>query len=227
MSSEDKTHASSGVEALIEKLRQQGVTKGQHEAEQLVEEAERRADWLLSQAKQEAELMVAKANKEVTQLRQAGEDALRIAARDMHLEVRETLSHSFTDQVERLVATQMDNADFMRQLILELVAKVSHDHGIAQADEIDVLLPEGYIGLDELRRNPKEYREGKLSQFVQSLAAEQMRDGVNFELYEGKGIRVCLNGQEVEVDLSSEAVAKLLLKHLQPRFRAIIEGVIR
>ncbi len=227
MSSEHKTHASSGVEALIEKLRQQGVTKGQHEAEALVEEAEHRADWLLSQAKQEAEQILSKAKKEASQLQQAGEDALRIAARDMHLEVRETLSHSFTDQVERLVATQMDNAEFMRSLILELVTKVSRDHGIASAKQIDVLLPEDYIGLDELRRNPKEYREGKLSQFVQSLAAEQMRDGVNFSLYEGKGIRVCLNGQEVEVDLSSEAVAKLLLKHLQPRFRAIIEGVIR
>ncbi|WP_292953145.1 MULTISPECIES: ATPase [unclassified Neptuniibacter] len=227
MSSEQKTHASSGVEALIEKLRQQGVTKGQHEAEQLVEEAEHRADWLVSQAKQEAEQILSKAKKEAALLQQSGEDALRIAARDMHLEVRETLSHSFTDQVERLVAAQMDNAEFMRALILELASKVSHDHGIARAEQIDVLLPEDFIGLDELRRNPKEYREGKLSQFVQSLAAEQMRDGVNFALYEGKGIRVCLNGQEVEVDLSSEAVSKLLLKHLQPRFRAIIEGVIR
>ena len=227
MSSEHKTHASSGVEALIEKLREQGVQKGQHEAEKLVEEAEHRADWLLAQAKQEADLILSKAKKEAAQQKQAGEDALRIAARDMHLEVRETLSHSFTDQVERLVATQMDNPAFMRSLILELVAKVSQDQGISRAETIDVLLPEDFIGLDELRRNPKEYREGKLSQFVQSLAAEQMREGVNFELYGGKGIRVCLSGQEVEVDLSSEAVAKLLLKHLQPRFRAILEGVIR
>lgn len=227
MNDEHKTQASFGVEELIEKLRLQGVQKGQHEAEQLVEEAERRADWLLAQAKQEADLIVTQAKKEAAQLKQAGEDALRIAVRDMHLEVRETLSHTFTDQVERLVSTQMDNAAFMRSLILELVAKVSHDQGIEQAKNIDVLLPEDFIGLDELRRNPKEYREGKLSQFVQSLAAEQMREGINFEIHDGKGIRVCLSGQEVEIDLSSEAVAQLLLKHLQPRFRAIIEGVIR
>lgn len=227
MSNEHKTHASSGVEELIEKLRQQGVEKGQHEAEALVEEAEHRADWLLSQAKQEAEQIVSKARKEADKLKQSGEDALKIAARDMHLEVRETLSHSFTDQVERLVAQQMDNAEFMRSLIISLVAKASHDHGIADAGDIELLLPDDYIGLDELRRNPKEYREGKLSQFVQSLAAEQMRDGVSFDLHQGKGIRVRLQGEEVEVDLSSEAISKLLLKHLQPRFRAIIEGVIR
>ena len=227
MSKEQKTHASSGVEELIEKLRQRGVEKGQHEAEKLVEEAERRADWLLAQAKQEAEQIVTKANAEAEKLYQSGEDALKIAARDMHLEVRETLSHSFTDQVERLVAQQMDNAEFMRLLILALVDKASTDHGIADAQKIEILLPDDYIGLDELRRNPKEYREGKLSQFVQSLAAEQMREGVSFDLHEGKGIRVRLSGEEVEVDLSSDAISKLLLKHLQPRFRAIIEGVIR
>lgn len=227
MSNEHKTHASSGVEELIEKLRQQGVEKGQHEAEKLVDEAERRADWLLSQAKQEAEQIVSKARKEAEKLHQSGEEALKIAARDMHLEVRETLSHSFTDQVERLVAQQMDNAEFMRLLILALVEKASSDHGIANAEQIEILLPDDYIGLDELRRNPKEYREGKLSQFVQSLAAEQMRDGISFDLHEGKGIRVRLSGEEVEVDLSGDAISKLLLKHLQPRFRAIIEGVIR
>lgn len=227
MSKEQKSHASSGVEALIEKLKQQGVNKGQQEASQLVEEAERRADWLLAQAKQEAELIRNKAKADAKKLRQSGEDALKIAARDMHLEVRETLSHSFTDQVERLVAQQMDNEAFMRQLILSLVSKASHNHGIAHAESLEILLPDDFIGLDELRRNPKEYREGKLSQFVQSLAAEQMREGISFDIHEGKGIRVRLRGEEVEVDLSSDAIAKLLLKHLQPRFRALIEGVIR
>lgn len=227
MSKEQKAHASSGVEELIEKLRQQGVDKGQQEASKLVEEAEHRADWLLSQAHQEAEQIVSKARAAANNLRQSGEDALRIAARDMHLEVRETLSHSFSDQVERLVAQQMDNEAFMRKLILSLVDKASQDHGIADAEKLEVLLPDDFIGLDELRRNPKEYREGVLSQFVQSLAAEQMREGISFDLHDGQGIRVRLSGEEVEVDLSSDAIAKLLLKHLQPRFRAIIEGVIR
>lgn len=227
MSKEQKGHASSGVEELIEKLRQQGVDKGQQEASKLVEEAEHRADWLLSQAHQEAEQIVSKARAAANNLRQSGEDALRIAARDMHLEVRETLSHSFSDQVERLVAQQMDNEAFMRKLILSLVDKASQDHGIADADKMEVLLPDDFIGLDELRRNPKEYREGVLSQFVQSLAAEQMREGISFDLHDGQGIRVRLSGEEVEVDLSADAIAKLLLKHLQPRFRAIIEGVIR
>ena len=41
------------------------------------------------------------------------------------------------------------------------------------------------------------------------------------------GIRIRLVGQDVEIDLTERAVADLLLKHLLPRYRAVLEGVIR
>ncbi len=220
-------HASSGVEALIEQLREQGVRTGQQEASRLIEEAEHRADWLLSQARQEAEQLVANARREAEHLRKAGEDALRIAARDMNLEVKESLGKSFTDQVERLVSQQMDNPEFLQRLIIELVGKSRVDMGLDAIDKVELLLPRTFIGLEELRRNPSEYRDGQLSKFVQSLTAEQLREGLSIRLHEGKGIKVSLVGQEIEVDLSSAAISQLLLKHLQPRFRAILEGVIR
>ncbi len=220
-------HASSGVEALIEQLREQGVRTGQQEASRLIEEAEHRADWLLSQARQEAEQLVANARREAEHLRKAGEDALRIAARDMNLEVKESLGKSFTDQVERLVSQQMDNPEFLQRLIIELVGKSRVDMGLDAIDKVELLLPQAFIGLEELRRNPSEYRDGQLSKFVQSLTAEQLREGLSIGLHEGKGIKVSLVGQEIEVDLSSAAISQLLLKHLQPRFRAILEGVIR
>jgi V/A-type H+-transporting ATPase subunit E len=31
-------------------------------------------------------------------------------------------------------------------------------------------------------------------------------------------------GEDLEIDLTDEAVAQLLLKHLLPRYRAILEG---
>ncbi|BBB28424.1 ATPase [Neptunomonas japonica] len=219
--------ASSGVEALIEQLREQGVKNGQKEASKLIEEAEHRSDWLLEQARLEAEQILVKARREAAHLKNAGEDALKIAARDLHLEVKESLAHSFAGQVERLVAHQMDNGAFMQKLILELVGKVREEMALDKAAHVEVLLPRDFIGLEELRRSPHEYKEGQLSHFVQSLTAEQLREGVEIAFYEGRGIKVRLSSQKVEVDLSEDAVSRLLLKHLQPRFRAIVEGVIR
>jgi len=39
-------------------------------------------------------------------------------------------------------------------------------------------------------------------------------------------MHVLLRGGEVTVDLSEQALSDLLLAHLQPRFRAILEGLV-
>ncbi|WP_417594226.1 ATPase [Oceanospirillum sp.] len=223
----EKNHASSGIDALVERLRQEGVDKGRTEANQILRDAEKEADLLLKQAREEADTMLAKAKREVAQKRQAGEDALKMAARDLLLDVKESLARSFTDQVERLIEQQMDNREFVQRMVLELVGRTAADAGLDEADNIEVLLPENVIGLDELRRNADEYKTGRLSQFVQSLSVELLRDGVSFSTHSGSGIRVRLVGKEVEVDLTDSAVSQLLLRHLQPRFRALLEGVIR
>ncbi len=223
----EKNHASSGIDALIERLRQEGVDKGRTEASQILRDAEKEADLLLKQAREEADAMISKAQREVAQKQQAGEDALKMAARDLLLDVKESLARSFTDQVERLIEQQMDNSEFVQRMVLELVGRTATDASLNEADNIEVLLPENVIGLDELRRNADEYKTGRLSQFVQSLSVELLRDGVSFNTHGGAGIRVRLVGKEVEVDLTDSAVSQLLLRHLQPRFRALLEGVIR
>jgi len=227
MTEQQKNHASSGIEALIEQLKNQGVQKGRDEAAQILKDAQTEAELLLKQAQDEANQLKAKAEHEAAQRRQAGEDALKMAARDLLLDVKERLARSFTDQVERLIKQQMDNNEFMQRMILELIGRVRDQSRMNETDKVEVLLPAQFIGLDELRRNASEYKEGRLSQFVQSLSADLLREGVSFNSHEGGGIRVRLLDKEVEVDLTDKAIAQLLLLHLQPRFRALLEGVIR
>lgn len=226
MNQHEKHHPSSGVEALIEQLRHQGVQRGREEAELLLKDARQKATQMLDEARHEAELIRMTAKKEADQTRKAGEDALKMAARDLLLSLKETMALSFADQVERLVEQQMDNQEFMRRLILELAGKVRDQSQLAN-HQLEILLPDEFIGLDELRRNAHEYRQGQLSQFVQSLSGDLLRDGVSLDTHNGRGLRIRLVGKEIEIDLTEASIAEVLLKHLQPRFRALLEGVIR
>lgn len=226
MNHTEKHHPSSGVEALIEQLRDQGVQKGREEADQLLKDARQKANQILDEARHDADILRQQAKKEAEQTRKAGEDALKMAARDLLLTLKETMALSFADQVERLVEQQMDNEEFMRRLILELAGKVRDQSQLTQ-HQIEFLLPDEFIGLDELRRNAHEYRQGHLSQFVQSLSADLLREGVSVSSHSGRGLRIRLVGKEVEIDLTDASIAEVLLKHLQPRFRALLEGVIR
>ncbi|MBA4503398.1 ATPase [Marinobacterium marinum] len=227
MNDQAKQQAASGVEALIERLREQGVEQGQREAAELIEDAERRADWLLEQARQEAENLRRSAREDADRLRRAGEDALKLAARDMQLQLREQLSHAFSDRVKLQVSELFDSDVFIREVIREVVVQACQEATLCTLPKVEVLLPAGIVGLEELRRNPHAYRQGKLSLFVQEQLNLQLREGVTLDLHDGRGIRIRCNGDDAEIDLSDRALAELLLRHLQPRFRAILEGVIR
>jgi V/A-type H+-transporting ATPase subunit E len=227
MSEQVKSHAASGVEALIERLREQGVEQGRRRAAELVEEAERRAEWLLQQARQEAEEVKRKAYDEAERFRRAGEDALKMAARDTNLELREMLSRTFADRVKLLISEQLDNRAFMRELVREVVLQACGAADLAELERVDLLLPADFVGLEELRRHPQAYRASQLSQFVQEELNVLLREGITLDTHDGKGIRIRTSGEDTEIDLSDRALAELLLRHLQPRFRAILEGVIR
>ncbi len=221
-------HASFGVDVLIKRLRDEGVVEGKNQAEQLVLDARQKASTIKEQARKEAEEIVASARKEVEALQTAGKDALELAARDAHLKLRELLMNRFSDEVRRLVGKVMEPEPFMEKLILQLAGRARDEAGLDQEDKLKVKLPEKLIRLDDLRKNPEELEEGTLAHFVLSVMAGLFREGITYQPAGDItcGCKVYMKGGDVEIDLTDEAITAVLLEHLQPRFRALLEGIV-
>jgi len=221
--------ASSGVEALIERLREDGVVRGRDEAQGIIAEAQRRATVIEQEARAQAEVVLRQAREAAERTRLAGEEALRLAMRDTVLQMKGHLSTRFSQEVRRLVAADMAQEAFLERLILEVAGRARREAALDAADELEVLLPAGVVALEELRRHPEELREGSLSHFVLSVAKTLLRDGVSFGSDAGLegGIRIRLRDGEIQVELTPERVAEVLLEHLHPRFRAILEGTVK
>jgi V/A-type H+-transporting ATPase subunit E len=216
----------SGVDELIGRLRDEGVEEGRARAEKVIDEAEARAAWIVAQAREEADGMLEKALLETKRNQQATEEALRTAARDALLSVKAELTHRFTGKVRRLVSDSVSKEAMLEKMILELVGRMRDD--IDEAEPVEVILPRDVIGIDDLRRKIGELKEGVLSQFVQAQATDMVREGVDFGISQedGNGFHLRLSNGEIELDLSDRALADLLLEHLQPRFRALLEGIV-
>lgn len=220
--------ASFGVEALIERLRGEGVEQGREEARRIVADAEKRATWMVEQAERDAQALREQAREEAARLESSAKEALRVAARDSVLEMQSTLTHRFRDHLRRLVGQALSQEDLLQRLILELAARTRSDTPLEAENDVEVMLPRDVLGLEELRRRPEELKEGTLSHFVVAQAREVLREGVRFSAGEQpSGLRIRLHEHEMELDISDEAVAELLLAHLQPRFRAMLEGIIK
>ena len=225
--SDTPVEVATGVEALISRLRDEGVASGRTQAEQMVSEAQSRAESIVKQAQAEADQILAQARKEAENFERAGHQALEVAARDSMLSLKTQLSQRFTGEVKRLVGAEVQKPELLEKIILEVAGQAREE--IGEAKEVEVLLPRNVVGIEELSQNPTELEQGVLTYFTRLIARDLVREGITFGVTKDNqgGLKVRLADQEVVLDISDRAVADVILQHLQPRFRALLEGIVR
>lgn len=219
----------SGVDALIAKLRDEGVAAGRGEADRILAEARAEAKRILDKAAAEAKEHLAAARKEGDAYKSAGEQAVKTALRDTVLDMKAQLMQRFSADVRRLTSAELGKDDTLKEMILELVGRVRADTGLDEAGEVEVILPEKVAGLEELRKNPAELQKGAATRYVLGLTDEILREGVTFSASDEveAGVQIHVVEGDITIDLTDAAIAALLLQHLQPRFRAVLEGIVK
>jgi V/A-type H+-transporting ATPase subunit E len=221
----DTQAAASGVQALIGKLRDEGVQAGQREAGRILDEAQKRAAQLVADAKSEAEAILDKARAEIEAEQAAAREGLKLAVRDTELALQSEVRAAFAGHLKRLVRLELEDKDFLRSLILAVAGAATAD--VPENQRLELLLPADLFvkGPDGARLT----EEGldRLRHLVLAISGEMLREGV--ELNPGRdiraGVRVRLVGEDLEIDLTDSALSDLLLKHLTPRLGAIVQGL--
>lgn len=219
--------ASSGVQALIDRVRDQGIESGREQAQRLVAEAHEQAAHLVREAEERAERLLRDTHEQIEAEKRAAQDALELAVRDAILALKTQITTHFADRMKRLVSMQMADRELLNKLVLEVAQRARPADLGEQKLEVELLTK--VIGVDELRSYHEEVKEGTLTHFVLAVSGEMLRDGVELTEAKGRsnGMRVRLSEGDIELDLSDEAVTELLLQHLLPRFRALLEGIVR
>ena len=214
--------AGAGVQALIDRLKAEGVAAGQAEGDALLAKAGQKAEEIVEDAQRKAEALLATARAEAARERAATEDGLKVAARDLVLNLRNELGERIQQEAGRLVATSLADQEFLKRLILAKAANARANASISDSE------PKKVVTFEELKQSPEAVQPGTLTHFVIALAGQALRDGVTFSTAPGfDGIKVRLTDRNVAIDLTEEAIAALLRRHLQPRLRAVMEGVLR
>jgi V/A-type H+/Na+-transporting ATPase subunit E len=214
---------SAGVEILIARLRDEGIAQGRSQADALVTAAKQQAADIVAAAKRDAETVAVKANEEAKRLKAVGEDAIRLAMRDTMLSLEADLINEFQNKLQGLVKGMLEDPAFLQRLILEVAAKAA-----PSTERAELLIPAEIVSLEDLQRKPEEAKPGTLTHFVLSLGGGMLREGLSFGVTDGleAGIRVKLVNENVQIDLTESAVSQLLLRHLLPRFRALLRGAV-
>ncbi|MGN7610492.1 hypothetical protein ACQZV8_00215 [Magnetococcales bacterium HHB-1] len=224
---EQEREISSGIETLIAQLREEGVDSGRKEAALLLEEAESRANWIVKQAKEEAERIRNRAKRDAEQMAIAGEEALKVAARDTLLDLKDQLIQRFTGEVSRLVGDELQREELLQKIILVIAGRL-REH-VDEAQELEILLPQDQFSQINADGSKEELEKGHLTQFIRLINRNILQEGVSFGVAKDDlgGLRFHIKDENVVLDLSDKALARELLQYMLPRFRALLEGMVK
>ncbi|MEM9656926.1 MAG: hypothetical protein AAF961_01065 [Planctomycetota bacterium] len=213
--------ATAGIQELIDRLSQEGVAEGRQQADKIVAEAQQKADGIVEAARAEAKQILRTAREQAQQFQAAGEDALRMAARDAERDFGAKVHEGLRERLQELVQHEVQDPEVVKRMIYVIARKATEG---LEEEQLDILLPAENLSEDEVRRTIEAGKPDRLTQFLQGVVGDDLRSGITVNLGSRShgGLTVRVVNKNVEIDLTDEAITDLLAQHMLPRYRAIM-----
>jgi V/A-type H+-transporting ATPase subunit E len=199
------------LQALTDRLYNEGLSKGKHDGEELVQKAQAEADRIIAYAKAEADRIITHANKEAEEMKTKVNADIKMAA---------TQSIAVTKQeIEKMVVTKattegvkanMSNAAFVKELITSVVRAFNPQN--ASPVDLSLILPESL--------------KAEVDPFVKNEIAKQFKTEVKVD-YSKKmngGFKVAPKGGGYVLQFTDDEFTQLIANYLRPATKKILFG---
>lgn len=187
------------LDALLEKIRTEGVDKARAEADAILAQAHKEAGVIVARARSEAEQCKAQAQADADRFQQGAEATLRQAARD----VRMKLEQDITSLLERTLGGEVDVTLDAGAIVEKLVTEA-----------VETYQREGAVTVTAAP---------KLAEALKARLAQKGEVTVVTDAQMGTGFRVLLKGGRVEHDFTGEAVTQALTALLRPQLAKLLK----
>lgn len=213
------TETASGVQALIDRIREEAVGAARVQAETIVAEARAEAARIVDDARTQVEAWTKEAENRQRIERESGVAALEGAARDVHLHLREKLADFFREHTQRVVARALEDEALLREVILAIAGRLRAE---VPSDAALEILVTGHTEGNANRR----VGEARLDAAVLGIARDMLRDGVTLAhgTHGSGGVRIRVEGEDVELVLDEGTLTELLLRAMLPRYASLLRG---
>lgn len=219
MTIQEQNKTESGVQNLVDRIRDQGILAANEKANKILRDAEAKSAKMLADAKLEVEQLRESARIEIEANHAAALEALKLSARDAMLQLKAKVSSEFEVFVQRLVTSATRDEEFIKAIVLVLAGQVQKE--LIGDKEIQILISECLI-----TGKPDEKIRDHVKQTILTLSSEMLREGVELipssDIQGGANVR--LVNDKLEIDLSDKAIASLLYQRIMPRFQIILDG---
>lgn len=199
------------VQALTDKIFQEGVAKAEARGEKIIAEAKDKALNIVNQAEAKAEEIIAKAEQKAADLKTKVDAELRLSARQAIGSLKQKMTDLIIYEVTKdPIEKAFENTGFIIELIEKLVEFWLKNFG--QEERIRILLPE---------QDYKLYQE-----FIEGRAQELLKQGmtVQFQGKMSKGFMIETEDQRFKVSFTDDDFENYFRTFARPRTYKLLFG---
>lgn len=204
------TLPSSGVQALITRLRSQGIESGRQEAARILDAARAEAAALVAAAHSESDAIRSEAADATARETAAARAALDLACRDALIQLREQIEVGMKERLAEVVAAAIQPPDHLAVLLIEIVRQQFSGRDTPVQGRLVVGVDAGGPSLDAL---------------VAALARDVLTHGIEVRraATASRAPVLRLAGVDHDIEIGVDALTDLVAARLLPRFRWLLD----
>ena len=189
---------------LVEELRRDGVDKGREEAARLIEEAKRQAADILARAEQDAAEEIARGEREAEAIVRTAHNAAEQAGVSLTAALRQSIDNLLQGALGGILREALEDDALIAQMLTSLAA------GLRPGERVQVTVNDA-VDLERLTRVVFAATRAELAEGIDIRSAPNL-----------KGIRVGLQGDSVQYELSETLLVEVISPFLSERARSLL-----
>lgn len=197
------------LQALTDKLYQDGLSKGKEDGERLLQEAKAQASRIVESAQEQAKEIVEKARKEAEDLKNNTLTEIKITSRQMISTLKEEVeNHLMQRSLAPALHSAMEQVEFVQLVIVKAMEcfKPAEHNGLS----LELLLPEDY-------RN-------RFDKFLEGQLGADLKAGLEVK-FDGElkgGFKIVNKTEGYQLSFTEEDFMALFEEYARPRIKQLL-----
>ena len=197
------------LQELTDKLYNEGLSKGNQEAEEMVAKAKKDAAAILADARAESDKIVSAAQKDALDIKQKMETEIKMAFRQTITTLKNQIENTLiSNSINKPVTAVADNTSFLKELIMSAISAFNPKG--SDMVSLSLLLPEN--------------KRIELESFFKSEATKQIKDSVEIK-FDNKiqnGFKIGPAKEGYHISFTDKDLQHLFSEFLKPKTREFL-----
>jgi len=192
------------IQEITEKIYQEGISKGNAEAEAIVSDARKEAELIISEAKKEADSILKEAKKKSEEIISNGNAELKLGSKQALSALKQQITDLINGEIiQSAVSSAFDDRQFIQKIIEQAVK--NWNAGADEYPEITVLIPEG--------------EEKKLIEYFTKSVKKMLDKGIEIKADENvkTGFQISPREGSYKISFTGDDFENFLKQYLRPR----------